>query len=167
MAAEPIVARAVAFALVPGEDIVHLDQGLHRHVGGAPDAERRASAIDHHDMLADGGHGRTTGAEVPQQANGGALRAIDHQVAELVGHGRAVAESEDVVAVVIQSGAHPIGGPEGANMWCSVAHVSAPLEGCFSQAHHAGRCGGGKYFENLFSAKQPPDDSWGGMTLYA
>ena len=127
--AQPVIAAAVAFAFVPGEGVVHLDQRFYRDVRGAPDAAGFAPAIDDNHMFADRRHRLATRAEISGQAGSGALRAVDDEIGQFVGHFRAIAEGHHVVAVMADAGGGLEGGPEGLHLWRLLAHVTTPAGG--------------------------------------
>src|SRR5579862_8586978 len=89
---KPPRARPVALALIPRETVVDRAERLDRDLGGAPDAARRARAVDHHDAIANRRQRCSAIGIVAQQRDGRALGARDHELDEFGRHRGVVAE---------------------------------------------------------------------------
>src|SRR5436190_15868327 len=68
MQGEPVLARARALTLVPGEGRIYLIERLHLDGPGAPDGTRPVGAVEHHDVAADPRHRLAAVLDVAQQA---------------------------------------------------------------------------------------------------
>src|SRR3712207_2903652 len=95
---EPVLAAAVAFAFVPGEGVVDGGEGADANVGRAPDAPGGAVAAQEDDMATQDRQGLAR-LEVPEQATGGALGAVEDELRQLLRHFGRVAEGGDLVVV--------------------------------------------------------------------
>ena len=111
MAIEPVGQGAIAFAFVPSEGSVDLDQRFDGDLRGPPDATRPAPAIHHQDMTADHRHGFAVLLKVAQHTGRRPFWTVDYQVGQFIGHFRTIAKGHDVIVVMAEAGPSPIGAP--------------------------------------------------------
>src|SRR6266516_2989583 len=112
MGGQPPLAGALALPFIPGKPFIDRIQRSDPELRRAPNRARATSAIEQDDVAPDDRRRLAVRAKLASKSRGGALDAADHELCQFGRHRGAVAERDNVVVVVVQTGRLAIGAPE-------------------------------------------------------